>query len=136
MQRRLANAFLKDGFSAMVSERALNILDPMLGSFAQPGTKPHLASSASRPSGRSRMMMPCCIGPRFQLGGNRRASSAMVAMAEGIDELLLGEEVCVAAAHAFIVAQGCDAATGRMPIASLWSVTSRRWAGSIWRASL
>ena len=48
-QRRRLKAFLKDGFSAMVSERALFIFAPIAGSFAQGGIRPHWNPVASRP---------------------------------------------------------------------------------------
>ena len=42
MQRRVANAFLKAGFSATVSIRALMSREPIEVSLAQDGTSPHL----------------------------------------------------------------------------------------------
>lgn len=45
MQRRLRNELLNDGFSSTVSLRALIILEPIAGSFAQEGMSPQRNAS-------------------------------------------------------------------------------------------
>jgi hypothetical protein len=51
-QRWLLKERLKLGFSLSVSDRALIILDPILGSLAQKGIKPHLIFSREFPPSR------------------------------------------------------------------------------------
>ena len=48
MQRRRRNAVRNDGFSLTVSARALIILDPTAGSFAQPGINPQRIAVRAR----------------------------------------------------------------------------------------
>ena len=60
-QRRRLKAVRKDGFSAAVSERALIMRLPILGSFAQDGTRPHFINESS-PGSRLLIIGTCCVG--------------------------------------------------------------------------
>lgn len=72
MALRFTAAERKEGFSRIVSLRALIILEPILVSLAQDGTKPHRAISRRRSrapsSKRSATMGTFWVGATFQLG--------------------------------------------------------------------
>ena len=81
MALRLTAAERKDGFSRIVSLRALIILDPILVSFAQDGTRPHRATSRRRSrvpsSRRSATIGTFWVGPTFQLGPGGLPSTSL-----------------------------------------------------------
>src|SRR5660397_127404 len=79
MQRRRAKAVRNDGFSAIVSTRALIMREPMAGSLAHEGTRPHFAMSSVAAPSAERMIRTCCMGATLYEGGNRRSSFAVIA---------------------------------------------------------
>src|SRR5699024_10096220 len=90
MHRRRAAAALNAGFSVIVSERALIIREPILGSFAQDGTHPHLtvlltcrtgsASGCSR-GARSSTTFTRWVGAMLYDGGSSSPTASVASYA-------------------------------------------------------
>src|SRR3712207_9446312 len=75
--RRLRKALRKDGFSGAVSERALIMRDPISGSSAHEGTRPHLSVSRRRLPPSATTAATDCVGATLKFGeSSARASSS------------------------------------------------------------
>ncbi len=70
MHLRLTRADLKDGFSAAVSLRALIIREPIVGSFAQLGTKPQVNAARSLSSVCETIAGIWWVGATLKFGEN------------------------------------------------------------------